>query len=39
MRRCEPHRPASYVPVIEAQFKADAVLVGAALASGSLVAA
>ena len=39
MRQSEWHRPASCVPVIEAQFRADAVLVGAALASGSLVAA
>ena len=39
MRQSEWHRPAACVPVVEAQFKADAVLVGAALASGSLVAA
>ena len=39
MRQSERHRPASFVPVIEAQFKTDAELVGAALASGSLVAA
>jgi predicted NBD/HSP70 family sugar kinase len=39
MRQSEWHRPASFVPVIEAQFKTDAELVGAALASGSLVAA
>lgn len=39
MRQCEWQRPASFVPVIEAQFKTDAELVGAALASDSLVAA
>jgi predicted NBD/HSP70 family sugar kinase len=39
MRQSQRYRPASCVPVIEAQFKADAVLVGAALASGALVPA
>ena len=39
MRQSVWHKPASFVPVVEAQFKMDAELVGAALASGSLVAA